>query len=56
MRDNLVRAICVGALALSLAACNEQDTAAAEQTFGPSPILPAPESSLIPTINIATGR
>ncbi|HXL12360.1 MAG TPA: sorbosone dehydrogenase family protein [Bradyrhizobium sp.] len=54
MRDNLVRAICVGALALSLAACNEQDTAAAEQTFGPSPILPAPESSLIPTINIAT--
>src|SRR6266404_6910477 len=54
MRDNLVRAICVGALALSLAACNEQDTAATEQTFGPSPILPAPESSLIPTINIAT--
>jgi len=54
MRDNLVRAICVGALALSLAACNEQDTAATEQTFGPSPTLPAPESSLIPTINIAT--
>ena len=54
MRDNLVRAICVGALALSLAACNEQDTAATEQTFGHSPTLPAPESSLIPTINIAT--
>ena len=54
MRDNLLRAICVGALTLSLAACNEQDTAATEQTFGPSPTLPAPESSLIPTINIAT--
>jgi glucose/arabinose dehydrogenase len=54
MRDKLVLAICVGALALSLGACNEQDTAATEQTFGPSPTLPAPESSLIPTIHIAS--
>jgi glucose/arabinose dehydrogenase len=54
MRNNLRLAICIGALALSLAACNEQDTGSAEQTFGPSPTLPAPENSLLPTINIAT--
>ena len=46
-------AICIGALALPLAACNEQDTATAEQTFGPSPTLPAPEKSWIPTVNVA---
>jgi glucose/arabinose dehydrogenase len=54
MRNNLLLAICVGALALPLVACNEQDTNSAEQTFGPSPALPAPEPSWIPTINIAT--
>src|SRR5271169_1134299 len=50
---NLLLAICVMGLALPLAACNEQDTAAAEQTFGPKPTLPAPENSLIPTVNVA---
>jgi len=50
---NLSLAICIAGLALALAACNEQDTAATEQTFGPSPTLPAPENSLIPTINVA---
>ena len=40
-------------MTLPLAACNEQDTAATEQTFGPSPTLPAPENSLIPTVNVA---
>ena len=54
MRKNLLLAIWIGALVLPLAACNEQDTAAAEQTFGPSPTLPAPEHSWIPTVNIAT--
>jgi glucose/arabinose dehydrogenase len=55
MRNHLLLAISIGALALPLAACNESsDTAVAEQTFGPSPTLPAPQSSLIPTINVAS--
>ena len=54
MRDKLRLAICIGALALPLAACDEQDTVSVEQTFGPSPILPAPQQSWIPTVNIAT--
>jgi glucose/arabinose dehydrogenase len=54
MRNHLLLAICVGALALPLAACNETaNTAVAEQTFGPSPTLPAPESSMLPTVNVA---
>jgi glucose/arabinose dehydrogenase len=54
MRNHLLLTICIGALALPLAACNESsDTAVAEQTFGPSPTLPPPQSSLIPTINVA---
>src|SRR5437899_520874 len=52
---NVLLAVWIGALALPLAACNEPSTmAAAEQTFGPSPSLPAPQHSWIPTINIAT--
>jgi glucose/arabinose dehydrogenase len=54
MRNHLLLAICVGALTLPLAACNEQSTGAtAEQTFGPSPTLPAPQSSMLTTVNIA---
>src|SRR5712664_3158273 len=55
MRKKILRAMCIGAFALPLAACNDpQDTSTAEQTFGPSPTLPAPQNSWIPTINIAT--
>ena len=53
MRRMMVRTICVGALALPLMACNEKATVAVEQGYGPSPTLPAPTSSLIPTVNIA---
>jgi len=54
MRTHFLLAISIGALALPLAACNESsNTAAAEQTFGPSPALPAPQSSWVPTINVA---
>ena len=54
MRNHLLLAISIGALALPLAACNEaSNTTVAEQTFGPSPTLPAPQSSLIPTIDVA---
>jgi hypothetical protein len=55
MRKNILLAIGIGTLALPLAACNEPSTpTAAEQTFGPSPTLPAPAHSWIPTVNIAT--
>src|SRR5258708_20756882 len=54
MRKEILRAICVGALVLPLVACSEQDTSTAEQTFGPSPTLPAPQHSWIPTANVAT--
>src|SRR5882757_8920192 len=53
MRKNILLAIWIGALALPLAACNEQDTIPVEQTFGPSPILPPPQKTWIPTVNIA---
>ncbi len=54
MRNKMLLAMWVGALALPLAACNEPSTpAVAEQTFGPFPTLPAPQHSWIPTIDIA---
>ncbi len=55
MRNHLLLAVSIGALTLPLAACNEPATTAnVEQTFGPSPTLPAPKSSWITTVNIAT--
>ena len=51
-RGGLLAALAMG-LALSLAACNEQETATVEQTFGPKPTLGEPEKSLIPTVNVA---
>ena len=54
MRNKLWLMIWVGALALPLATCNEPETASVGQTFGPSPTLPAPEKSWIPTVNVAT--
>src|SRR5215468_2675613 len=55
MRRNLVLAMSIAAMALPLAACNDpQDTATAEQSYGASPSLPAPQKSWIPTVNIAT--
>jgi glucose/arabinose dehydrogenase len=54
MRNRTRLAVWVGVLALPLAACNDpQDTITAEQSFGPSPMLPAPQTSLIPTVNVA---
>ncbi|MBR1193550.1 sorbosone dehydrogenase family protein [Bradyrhizobium sp. AUGA SZCCT0169] len=57
MHSHLRLALCLGALALPLAACNEQaPSGSAEQTYGPSPQLPAPQTSWIPTVNIATAK
>src|SRR5437868_4034985 len=56
MRKNLLLAICVGALALPLAACRDdpQDTATVAQSYGASPDLPAPQHSWIPTVDFAS--
>jgi glucose/arabinose dehydrogenase len=55
VRNKVLLAIWMGALALPLAACNDpQDTATVEQSFGPSPTLPAPQNSWLPTVNVAT--
>jgi glucose/arabinose dehydrogenase len=55
MRNKILLAVWIGALTLPLAACNDpQDTVTAEQSFGPSPTLPAPQKSWIPTVNVAT--
>src|ERR1700712_231196 len=55
MRKIFLMTACVGALALPLTGCNDpKDTATAEQSFGASPTLPAPEKSWLPTVNIAT--
>jgi glucose/arabinose dehydrogenase len=55
MRKNLLLAIGVAALALPLAACNDpNDTATVAQSYGPSPTLPSPEHSWIPTVDIAS--
>jgi glucose/arabinose dehydrogenase len=50
---HLLLAGCFAGVAMGLAACNEQETAMAEQTYGAKPALPAPEKSLIPTVNVA---
>ena len=55
MRNNILLATCVAALALPLAACNDpKDTATVAQSYGPSPNLPPPEHSWIPTVDIAS--
>jgi glucose/arabinose dehydrogenase len=55
MRNKILLAMLISASALTLSACNDpQDTATAEQSFGPSPSLPAPQKSWIPTVNVAS--
>ena len=50
---NLLLVILVASLTLPLGACNGQETAIVEQTFGSSPALPEPETSIFPTVNVA---
>jgi glucose/arabinose dehydrogenase len=54
MRNKILLVMCVGTLVLPLAACDEPETATVQQTFGPSPTLPAPQKSWLPTVNVAT--
>jgi glucose/arabinose dehydrogenase len=50
---NLRTRIGTVAIATCLAACAAQKTLPTSARFGPDPVLPAPESSLIPTVNTA---
>jgi glucose/arabinose dehydrogenase len=43
-------------VALSLSACGDTARLPVESGMGPKPVLPAPEKSLIPTLNIAPAR
>ena len=55
MRKNIFLAAYVAVLALPLAACNDPtDTASVAQSYGPSPNLPPPEHSWLPTVDIAS--
>jgi glucose/arabinose dehydrogenase len=54
MRNKFLLSACLVALALPLAACNEQATNTSGEDFGASPKLVEPVKSLIPTVNIAT--
>ncbi|MGY3619013.1 PQQ-dependent sugar dehydrogenase [Bradyrhizobium sp. USDA 10063] len=57
MRKNLLLAMSIGALALSLSACNDpEDTKTVAQSYGASPALPPPQQSWIPTVNIAPAK
>ena len=43
----------IAILVLPLAACATPSTAPEEASFGPSPTLPAPDVSLVPTVHVA---
>ncbi|MES2536219.1 MAG: sorbosone dehydrogenase family protein [Pseudomonadota bacterium] len=53
MRRTIAPCMLVGVLTISLAACAEMATLPVEAGMGPTPKLPAPNSTLIPTVNIA---
>src|SRR5262245_66140403 len=45
-----------GAAALLVSACGDNAKLAEQATTGPNPVLPAPNKTLIPTVNIATAK
>ena len=51
MRVLLIAA--AGILALALSACGESSQLPEQASTGPDPQIPAPQTSLIPTVNIA---
>ncbi|WP_422622230.1 hypothetical protein [Rhodoferax ferrireducens] len=46
----------IGAVVLALAACGEMATLPISAGIGPKPTLPAPQRTLIPTVNIAPAK
>lgn len=55
MRPRLSSAL-IGAVVLALAACGEMATLPISAGIGPKPTLPAPQRTLIPTVNIAPAK
>jgi glucose/arabinose dehydrogenase len=54
MRRSMIARLAGAAVALALAACGEEATLPEQAGMGPQPTLPAPNETLIPTVNIAT--
>ncbi|MDB5799922.1 MAG: sorbosone dehydrogenase [Rhodocyclales bacterium] len=52
-RKSLTAPLCLTVLALGLAACGETATLPGSEGFGPTPKLPAPNPTLLPTMHIA---
>jgi glucose/arabinose dehydrogenase len=50
------RALIIGSLTLGLAACGDAARLPEEAAVGPSPVLPEPHPTVIPTVNIAPAK
>jgi glucose/arabinose dehydrogenase len=53
MRTRLARPLLVALVTINLASCGDEATLPVEAGTGPDPKLPAPQQTLIPTVNIA---
>ena len=56
MRKSLAFSLIFGALMLGIAGCGDVATLPAEAGFGPQPVLPAPNPTLLPTVKIAPAK
>lgn len=56
MRNQIGTFILVGLLPFLIGSCAEQARLPVEAGFGPQPVLPAPNRTLIPTVNIAPAK
>ncbi|NHZ88670.1 sorbosone dehydrogenase family protein [Massilia sp. CCM 8733] len=56
MRDHPSVRLLAGCMLLGLAACGEKSTLPATADVGPAPVIPAPNKTLIPTVNIAPAK
>ena len=56
MHQYVLRTVCAGILAVAFNAGSDQSAQAFDAGFGPSPTLPAPEKSWIPTVNVAPAK
>jgi hypothetical protein len=51
-----IKVFMAGFLMVHVAACSDSARVPEELTFGPNPILPEPNETLIPTVNIAPAK
>jgi glucose/arabinose dehydrogenase len=56
MRKAFISLLLLGSLILNIMACGERATLPVEAGMGPRPTLPAPNPTLIPTVNIAPAK